>query len=112
VRHDVRDRLGDLAIELGMIVGLVLVLIDQQFDQRLWARQTADMGRQAVGCGGESRTVCQPLPGGSRRHRHHLVGRLHVGEYPIHRQFQSPAIVTLPGSASPAILPAALRRVS
>ena len=46
VRDDLAHRLRDLAIEIGMIVGLVLILLHQQIDQRLRPRQAADMGRQ------------------------------------------------------------------
>ena len=46
MRDDVGDRLVDLAVEFGMVVRLVLVLLHQQIDQRLRPRQAADMGRQ------------------------------------------------------------------
>ena len=46
VGDDLGDRPGDLAIEFGMIVRLLLVLLHQQIDQRLRPRQAADVGRQ------------------------------------------------------------------
>ena len=78
-RHDVGDRLAHLRGELGSVVRLVAILLDQQLHQRLRPRQAADMRRQDAVCaelhGALLSATASPMPAWRLRPARRACGR-------------------------------------